>query len=762
MEIESRIALGKSLRSLSRRIEQATRVVQSSAKQLYEHAKHPDGKSWSKITLNQGVALIAGDSTPNLELIYAVHQHFMEDSLHYIADTFEHRLSNTFSVRPSEDIQSMQRIIEWVRKDDPVLDEFAAKARIIIEASQSIKQKSKGEAPTRVVFDRNLPKLNDTDHEIINFIRHYLRQRRELQLNPCTLALPSILNKISPSYLPLAGHSAFRLLEDLTFFAPWSDHASQDVDLQLHEFTDTIDTPLPRSDKLPTTTPVTVNDDRISGAKTIDGLDNMRHDFGNLAVYVIDDSTAEELDDGVSIERTTDGSGNVWLHVHIADPTSVLRPDDPVALDAARRAATAYFPEGTYPMLPPTELSLDALVGKKGASINVLTFSLLVNPSGDIIDHNVRASLVRRVHVMRYDDITLGLGGSLIESTWPFGEPKKNPSDSAPRPIPAEDLPDLQLLHQVTRTMAKARISKTDSIVWSQPKAIVSMDKAKILTEPDPRPIPRLYRGFPGINYAVQLGTMNDASHALDLSRALVAECMIGAGRIASLFAQEHGIPMIYRALARPAGAAADKYEALLDKRDPYQGSILYQDALIRQLAQVTAQPMLTPGVHWQLGIPEHEGYVRATSPLRRYLDMLCHWQIKAALHPKSLGVKPPFSMDDLKAMMMKQHLQEQARRRAGNTSILLWAMRYIQNQIASGGHQALESLEGIVLGRPMNLAKSLVSVVPVMVPQIGLPAGLTGFSVATPPPIGSTVKVEIADMELGYNPRLLVRLKRF
>jgi exoribonuclease R len=241
----------------------------------------------------------------------------------------------------------------------------------------------------------------------------------------------------------------------------------------------------------------------------------------------------------------------------------------------------------------------------------------------------------------------------------------------------------------------------------------------------------------------------------------MVAECMISAGRVASLFAQEHGVPMIYRSLARPGGTAADRYQPLLAKRDPYQGTVLYRDAIVQQLPQVAAQPMLTPGIHWQLGISAQEGYARATSPLRRYLDMVCHWQIKAALHPKSADVKPPFSIDDLKALMTKQHLQEHARRRAGNGALRLWAMRYIQNKMANGSHEILRSLEAVITGRPMNLASSLTFIHPVMISSLGLPAALTGMSMDNPPPVGSVVKVEIVDFELGYNPRLMVRQRR-
>ncbi|KAG9095016.1 hypothetical protein FRC06_010229, partial [Ceratobasidium sp. 370] len=561
VEMQARIALGKRLRSLSRRIEQTSHTVQNAADKLYEHARHPDGKTWSKITLAEGVALVAGDGNPTLESMFAVHQHFMDNPLRYIADTFDHRLSNTFAVRPLEDVRRIERVINWVRNNDPLIDEFAAKARVIIEANTARKKESRDEDPTWVESSEGLPELNEADRNIVDFCRCFLRQRRELQENPCSLTLPLILNKISPSYLPLVGHSVFRALEDLSVLAPWSNHVMQDIDLQLHEFTDTLDTPLPGGNDAPPVAPVTINDNRVSGAKTIDGLDNMRHDFGNMPVYVVDDVTAEELDDGVSVERTTDGSDNVWLHIHIADPTSALRPDDPLAVCAYRRSATAYFPDATFPMLPPTDLSLGALAHDgQGASMNVLTFSTLVSPAGELLKCQVRPGVVRRVHVLQYDDVTHALGESLIDPIWPFGEPtiKK----AARKEVPSEALPDLQLIHQTAKRLAKARVAKTDSVLWSQPRPHILMDKASLLTDHDPRPLPRIYRGSPKIQYSVEIGTIKDVRHALDASRAMVAECMITAGRITSLFAQEHGVPMIYRALARPVGIGADSFGA--------------------------------------------------------------------------------------------------------------------------------------------------------------------------------------------------------
>ena len=42
---------------------------------------------------------------------------------------------------------------------------------------------------------------------------------------------------------------------------------------------------------------------------------DVRYDFGDMPVYTIDDEFAHELDDGISIEETDEGT---WLHIHIA------------------------------------------------------------------------------------------------------------------------------------------------------------------------------------------------------------------------------------------------------------------------------------------------------------------------------------------------------------------------------------------------------------------------------------------------------------
>ena len=51
-----------------------------------------------------------------------------------------------------------------------------------------------------------------------------------------------------------------------------------------------------------------------------------QHDIGNLSIYVVDDAGADELGNDLSVELVPNEPGSIRIHVHIADPTSVLPP----------------------------------------------------------------------------------------------------------------------------------------------------------------------------------------------------------------------------------------------------------------------------------------------------------------------------------------------------------------------------------------------------------------------------------------------------
>ena len=102
-------------------------------------------------------------------------------------------------------------------------------------------------------------------------------------------------------------------------------------------------------------------------------------------------------------------------------------------------------------------------------------------------------------------------------------------------------------------------------------------------------------------------------------SRDLVTEAMLLAGEAVARFALEQGIPIAFTTQDPPHS----------DER-PEDLAGMY--ALRRTFRP--SQPGTTPGRHAGLGL---ETYVQVTSPLRRYLDLVAHQQLRAYLRGEDL-----------------------------------------------------------------------------------------------------------------------------
>ena len=157
-------------------------------------------------------------------------------------------------------------------------------------------------------------------------------------------------------------------------------------------------------------------------------------------------------------------------------------------------------------------------------------------------------------------------------------------------------------------------------------------------------------------------------------SHQLVGEAMVLANTLASQFLAEHGIAAIYRGQPdprEPIQPASDK--SLLE---------LWQDR--RRLSRVVMD--LTPSPHWGLGLP---CYTFATSPIRRYLDLVTHRQLLAAVS----GHPPVYQPEDLEQILSTI---EPAMRRAGqmkNRRLRYWLLKHLSTRVG-------QKLEALVLDK--------------------------------------------------------------
>lgn len=116
------------------------------------------------------------------------------------------------------------------------------------------------------------------------------------------------------------------------------------------------------------------------------------------------------------------------------------------------------------------------------------------------------------------------------------------------------------------------------------------------------------------------------------MSRTLVAEMMILAGEVAAQYGQTHELPLPFR--SQPQPELPPEEELMQLDAGPVRSSAIRR-------CMPRSEVGITPSRHASLGL---ESYCQVTSPIRRYADLVAHFQIKAHLRGDPL----PFAGSDL------------------------------------------------------------------------------------------------------------------
>ncbi|HNY12057.1 MAG TPA: ribonuclease catalytic domain-containing protein, partial [Candidatus Wallbacteria bacterium] len=301
--------------------------------------------------------------------------------------------------------------------------------------------------------------------------------------------------------------------------------------------------------------------------------------FTDIASYTIDSADTKCCDDGISFAKYGEGYA---LLVHVADISEMIKQGTEIDSEAFARVTAIYMAEGKIDMIP-EEVSNDLFSLREGERRLCLTLAAIISKELEIINLAFVPSVIKVEKKCSYEEIN---------------EILLNDSGSSQITIKREELKTLLEFSSVMRQ----RRENNGAVSLFFPKADIYVEN-------------------PGMeNEHINIST-DDHGEA----GSIVSELMIlYNSRAAELFNAFKAPALFKYSAAYPSPELVKKYREDLP---PGSYDPLRAWEIRKSMPYSISAYEMTP--HGMLGVP---GYVQASSPLRRYIDLLMQRQMKSIL----------------------------------------------------------------------------------------------------------------------------------
>ncbi len=342
--------------------------------------------------------------------------------------------------------------------------------------------------------------------------------------------------------------------------------------------------------------------------------ESFRTDLTDWTTVTIDAPSSRDLDDALSCRPTIDGG---WeLAIHITDPSAFVEPGGPLDREAERRGTSVYLPTGSVPMFPRklSEQKMSLLPGRRRPA---LTTRVEFDDHLEIVDTEIICSVIEVDRRLSYDEVD-----EFLED------------DGGGRYV---DL--VQRLEYVADECHNRRTEDAGAY-FELPETDIDVDR-----DADP----------PEVDV--------DAVDGDTRSRSLVGELMVLNNEMIGRFCARHQIPAIFRTQPPPDQPLVD------DEIESIPEGVARTFAQIWRMkpGETTSQP----GSHFGLGI---SNYAQASSPIRRFTDLVCQRQVKATLLDEPL----PYDQDDVLEVLGSVERAASAASKAERETERYWLLYYL------------------------------------------------------------------------------------
>jgi exoribonuclease R len=628
-----------------------------------------DGSRTRMMTLAQIAKTLLAKSdpswTPSPSALLAVRKALNHNEFRFRSDARSQRLTNVFAIRPRNDVQVVETVQEWVREFNEYsaslvsdfvfrrkrsngatyVAEFIDKARRLIAVSRKHRDPnvgSVGPSRTRYPLDDQQSSLRpvmeeaftDADRQIINFLQAWVLtaqfQRMPNMHSACTSILHATglyeeehIHNTPERGVPMNRMTGHLFLQEIGVITPHENRAIYDEQLMLPTV------------RLSRNLELLNNKAELTRRKPDfhDSMAELRRDWGDATVFCIDSLDAKEIDDGISIERVKGKDSEFWIHVHIANPTAFFDKTHVLSGLAAHMTESVYIPERTFPMLPKWAtqdyFSLDR-------NRPVITFSSRVDSSGSLVESKIQHGIIRKVVSITPSEVCTYLGEQYQSAVSSFVVggvvPQAKSARTAPRLTPSQrqDLQDLYTVAKARWSVRQAAGGVRISSYRNDVQLYENTCQAGLAWMPPSLDQARFVHGDP----VIQLLSRKSHESFQNKIRSdnLVEEMMLLACSSAASWCAERNVPVMFRGTVEPPSRdlTLEQFKEQVVAPHIQKHGCLSPGLASRYIAAMgRSVAHSSPLSHKIIGVP---AYVKVTSPLRRFSDMIAHWQIEAAI----------------------------------------------------------------------------------------------------------------------------------
>ena len=431
-----------------------------------------------------------------------------------------------------------------------------------------------------------------------------------------------------------------------------------------------------------------------------DRLESLRHDWGALDVFCIDSADTEVVDDGVSLVPVPDEPNTFWIHVHVADPTSFMEPNDPVARIAWERISSLYAPGYVKHMMPEELVSQWSLQAERP----VLTFSVKVNQAGALLDSSITPGFIRCTTSLTNQTLDHILNPGVSPAPAPryvVGDPSiivddtDNAMDAAnqvsePQKAKLRTLCELTLAmngRQPTGAVRRENFGAGEVSVHGLDLRVPSADGLLYFSR-DPTLVLRT---------STPQERENDQHDRPKRASTMVRQLMQTACEVSARYCVKRNIPVPFiTTQADPGIPDAKRYLREFVAKIPPEQPMLRALALRKGTMRLGSVVRSSEPGSLVTSEGAFDAYIQITSPLRRYGDMVAHWQIARSLQLEAAAggalqrfahndSRLPFTHDEIAALVPRIQRYSHYWRAVQNRLSQWWTTQFMWRALRFG-----------------------------------------------------------------------------